>query len=218
MRVLYYHEDPARHASSLMIMLPGALQDPEEFRHTGFVDALRGYHPDFDVALVDPALQFIGDAPEPDTVRALHDSVVRPALANYSRIWMTGISLGGFLALSHAACYPGQLKGLCLLAPYPGTRMRRQEPVLQEGTPASPDGEGGVDLEQSVWHWLRCREQDATRLWLGYGAQDRFADGLRKMEKWMPQQRAEVIDGGHDWDAWQRLWDAFLRSDYLRQV
>src|SRR5690606_40298614 len=137
MRVLYYHEDPARHASSLMIMLPGALQDPEEFRHTGFVDALRGYHPDFDVALVDPALQFIGDALEPDTVRALHDSVVRPALANYSRIWMTGISLGGFLALSHAACYPGQLEGLCLLAPYPGTRMRRQEPVLQDGTPAS---------------------------------------------------------------------------------
>src|SRR5690606_9501172 len=104
----------------------------------------------------------------------------------------------------------------CLLAPYPGTRMRRGDARAQEEERASADDE--PDLEQSVWRWLRQREQGATQLWLGYGAHDRFADGLRKMEKWVLQQSVEVTEGGHDWETWQRLWDGFLRSDYLRQV
>src|SRR5690606_39228483 len=125
-----------------MIMLPGALQDPEEFRRTGFVDALRRHHPDFDVVLVDPVLQFIGDALEPGTVRALHETVVKLELGQYQRIWMAGISLGGFLALAHAARYPRLLEGLCLLAPYPGTRVRREEAVPQEdGAVWADDGQ-----------------------------------------------------------------------------
>src|SRR5690606_13743976 len=115
-----------------------------------------------------PALQFIGDVLEPRTVEALHETVVKPVLEQYQRIWMTGISLGGFLALAHAARYPGLLEGLCLLAPYPGTRMRRGDARAQEEERASADDE--PDLEQSVWRWLRQREQGATQLWLGYGA------------------------------------------------
>lgn len=214
MQVLHDRLDPQRRAASLMIMLPGALQDPQEFRSGGFLERLRQRHPDFDVMLVDPTLQFIGDALEPGTVRTLHERVVQPARAHYRRIWMTGISLGGFLALSHAASYPNALDGLCLLAPYPGTRMKREELPENSDLPASAATQT-PDLEQCMWQWLRGRGQDATQLWLGYGAQDRFADGLRQMQKWMPQQRAEVVDGGHDWEVWQRLWDRFVDSDCL---
>lgn len=213
MRVFYDLAHPQQRASALMILLPGALQDPQEFRHEGFTDALRRHEPEFDVALVDLEIDFIGDALNGKALQALHETVVGPAREQYERIWMTGISIGGFLALSHAACYPNLLDGICLLAPYPGTRV-------QEG---SNETAGNEDMESRVRHWLRTRPESSPprwlgSLWLGYGRQDRFADGLQQMAKWLPQDCIETVEGGHDWAAWRSLWHSFLCNNLARRI
>ena len=218
MRILHDLAVPGQRAAALMIMLPGALQDSEEFRRTGFVGILRHRYPDIDVALVDPSLQFIGDALDETTVKALHEAVVLPAREHYRSIWMMGISLGGFLALSHAVCYPDRLDGLCLLSPYPGTRMNVEDADSDGKLPHFSTDEAMPDMERRIWHWLRHRDRRASALWLGYGAQDRFADGLRRMQQWMPQECVEVIEGRHDWNTWHRLWSSFVHNDFLHGI
>jgi pimeloyl-ACP methyl ester carboxylesterase len=215
MRALYDQARPEQRASALMIMLPGALQDPQAFRRKGFVDALRRDRPDVDVALVDPGIDVLADALNGKAMRAIHEAVVEPARAHYSRIWMAGISIGGFLALSHAAYYPDIVNGLCLLAPYPGTRLKGEEAASFSLLPDSHPS-GGEDMESLVRHWLRTRPRTSPRLWLGYGRQDRFADGLQQMAKWIPHDCIEIVDGGHDWAVWHSLWDRFLCNNLSR--
>lgn len=218
MRVMHDLAVPGRRASDLVVMLPGALQAPEEFIRAGFIDVLRRHQPSFDIALVDPALQFIGDALDERTLQILQETVVEPARRHYGQIWMAGISLGGFLALAHAACYPGQLNGLCLLAPYPGTRIptrvRTQEAEqisLCQSVPAERH-----DLESRVRQWLQAKDRSATAIWLGYGKQDRFADGLQRVAASLPPQATDVIEGGHDWETWTLLWSRFMQRGLLQ--
>lgn len=217
MHVFHEQANAGQRASALMIMLPGALQDPQAFRHMGFVDALRRCSQAFDVALVDPALHFVADALDGKTMQALHEVLVEPARAQYDCIWMAGISLGGFIALSHAASFPGLLDGVCLLAPYPGTRIH-DEDAAACAWPSASDDSGGEDMESRVRHWLRTRNTASPPLWLGYGSQDRFADGLHSMAKWIDKDCIEIVEGGHDWPTWYQLWDSFLCNNLSRQI
>jgi enterochelin esterase-like enzyme len=47
-------------------------------------------------------------------------------------------------------------------------------------------------------------------LYLGYGREDRFAQGLDLMAQALPPAAVQVIEGGHDWSTWSVLWERFL--------
>jgi enterochelin esterase-like enzyme len=130
-------------------------------------------------------------------------------------VWLGGVSLGGFMALRFAAQYPDTIDGLCLLAPYLGSRIVAAEIAAFADI---GDWEAGVldddDDERRVWRYVRRlgHSVSPTRVFLGYGRNDRFADTQQVLARTLPATRCttSVIDGGHDWPVWRRLWDQFL--------
>lgn len=193
-------------ASTLIIMLPGATCVPEDFITQGFVKAVRERHLDIDLILPELKFEQIADQ---SALRDLNSSMVAPALAQYETIWLAGISIGGYIALAHAHCYPGQIQGLCLIAPYPGNRMTTGEIANAGGLNAWQPGDiTEDDIERGNWAWLKNTQQVSVHL--GYGTEDRFADGIALMEQAIPAKQVDKIPGDHTWPVWQQLWFNFL--------
>jgi pimeloyl-ACP methyl ester carboxylesterase len=212
MRYLVDSAHTGHTASSLMILLPGATYLPEDFISQGFVQAVRERSLDIDLLLVELAFEQIADL---TAVHALHNEVIQPVASNYQAIWLAGISIGGYIAMAYAQRYPGQVHGLFLMAPYPGNRITTGEIAGAGGLQAwQPAVIADDDVERGNWHWLK-HAQD-MEIHLGYGAEDRFAEGLALMEQAIPASQVNKIAGGHTWPVWQQLWSDFLDQQQVR--
>ena len=119
------------------------------------------------------------------------------------------------LALCHNADTPNQVDGLCLLAPYPGSRL----------TTLAIDRAGGLsnwqatseqlaDPEYRLWRWLQDQPAEPP-VFIGYGTEDRFAGGMQRIAECFPASTRHAIPGGHDWPVWEKLWAHFLDSGCL---
>jgi pimeloyl-ACP methyl ester carboxylesterase len=215
LRVLTDMASAGRRAPSLMVLLPGALQTPETLLQEGMAAAVRSRGLALDLALVDPGLGAIGEATDGSVARRL-ESLLAPARQEYRALWLAGISLGGFMALAHAARHPASVDGLFLLSPYPGNRLLTGAIAAAGGPAAWAAGhaENDPDDEENAWRWL-ARNQDGRggrrpEIHFAYAGGDRFAAGQRLMAQMLPPQRVELIDGGHDWPSWRTLWHNFL--------
>lgn len=204
--------------NTAIILLPGAYMKPEQFRSAGFEQALAAAG--HDATLLLPALE-LEQLTAADALTALQQEVIAPARAAYRRLWLGGISLGGFFALAHAAdqenhgCPAGQVDGLCLLAPYPGSRITAAAIDAAGGLPHwQPTAEELADPEFRVWHWLRTPPAGLP-LFYGYGRDDRFASGMAKLAAALPETAVHTRPGGHDWPVWSALWADFLAGPWL---
>ncbi len=195
-------------AGALLVLLPGAYMTPEDFL-AGGVDAA----PDrFDLALPALDLAVISGG---KALAAVHAEILTPArVAGYRQLWLGGISLGGLLALAYVADGLGPVDGLCLLAPYPGSRIT-QAAIAAGGGPRvwQPTSEQLADPEFRVWAWLTQRPAHLP-IFCGYGGEDRFADGMATLAATLGVAPA-VRPGGHDWPAWTALWRDFLAGGWL---
>lgn len=199
-------------AADLLVLLPGAYMKPEGFVAAGFFNAVQKRGLALDVFTVDLDLATISSG---DAVPAIRDDVLTPARQRYQRVWLGGISLGGFLALAMAADHPDSLDGLCLLAPYPGSRLTTNTIARAGGLEhweASPDQL--ADPEYRVWRWLKAPPEHVPTF-VGYGADDRFATGMESLAACFPAHARRVVTGSHDWPAWRALWDDFLECGYF---
>ena len=211
------HDDGpcATQAPVLLVLLPGANMTPTEMLDEGFVRALRQRGLAVDVLLVGASLSYVYDGSMLDRLR---DDVIAPYRARgYRRIWLAGISLGGFVAMGYALTNPGQIEGIVALAPYLGRRPLVQEVAAAGGpaawtTSAVPRED---DVDQRLWRWLARLPADAPALHLGYGTEDRFAEGHRLLASILPPQRVLTAAGGHDWAPWRQLWAAWLDRGHL---
>ncbi len=224
LRVLTDIARPGRRAPALMVLLPGALQTPETLVEEGIVAAVRGRGLALDLVLVDPGLQSIGEATD-GSVGARLEALLGPARQDYRATWLAGVSLGGFMALAHAARYPARVDGMFLLAPYPGNRLLTGA-IEAAGGPAawaethavnnSDAAAGQADDEENAWRWLaqNGRAGGLPEIHLALASEDRFATGQRLMAGTLPPERVDRVAGGHDWPSWRRLWNNFLdRND-----
>lgn len=211
MRILHDFAMHGQRAPSLAVLLPGALQQPEEFVSAGFVDAVRRRKLPLDLTLLDPGLQFIGEAADGTALRRIHDGVMQPARReHYEQIWLVGISIGGFMTIAYAERYPGLATGLCLLAPYPGNRIVTNEIAAAGGLLTwQPENLEPDDAERRVWHWMKAPPA-GMQIHLGYGRDDRFATGHRLMAEALAQDCVDTTAGGHTWPVWLQLWENFL--------
>ena len=112
-----------------------------------------------------------------------------------------------FAAESHAG-----IDGLCLLAPYLGSRIIAAEVAACASLADWQPGElAEDDDDRRVWRLVqRLRAAGAPRVFLGYGSEDRFADTQQLLARALPAASTRVIPGGHDWPVWRTLWDNFL--------
>ena len=141
----------------------------------------------------------------------LHDA----RAAGCPSVWLAGVSLGGFVALAFAERFPGEVDGICLIAPYLGTRIVTRE-IDEAGGLArwQPAAVAEDDEERRIWRFIQTQPTDSRLLYLGYGREDRFAEAHRLMAEALPPSAVDVVSGGHDWRTWATLWENFLDSRF----
>ena len=200
-------------ASTLIIMLPGAYMMPEDYEKSGFFSAITKRKLPLDIVTVDLDLSRISDG---TALPALQAEIIEPARAQgYRKIWLGGISLGGLLALCHNTDTPHQVDGLCLLAPYPGSRLTTNAIARAGGMQQwQATQEEFSDPEFRAWQWLQNPAPDFP-VFVGYGSEDRFASGMKQIAECFPPAARHATPGGHEWPVWQILWEHFLDSGYL---
>jgi pimeloyl-ACP methyl ester carboxylesterase len=205
------HGQP-RSTTQRVILMPGAYESSTHFLQHGFDLAVRVRQQPLDLILATPRLAHLTDRRWLDELRS---RVVEPARADGARVWLGGISLGGFMALRFAAEFPDSVDGLCLIAPYLGSRLVAQElaaqPDLSRRQPAIRDTD---DDERRIWQYVIRRQTQpaSTRVFLGLGSDDRFADTQQLLARTLIDDRTclRVVAGGHDWSVWCTLWAQFL--------
>ncbi len=227
MNVLYHLDACTTRAPVLLVLLPGAHMAPEELQQQGFVQQVRQRGLAVDVMLVDSHLGYVYDGSLFDR---LHHDVLAPARAQgWQRIWLAGLSLGGYAAMGYAMRHPGMVEGIFALAPYLGRQLLVQDIAaaqaqgrsLQQWLATSsprPGGSGEADNDHALWRWLvqRSVHQSVQRpagaplLHLAYGLRDRFAAGHALMAQTLPLQQVSTAPGGHDWPPWRTLWAQWL--------
>ena len=220
MNVLHDFSACSTRADVLLVLLPGAHMAPEELQREGFVQAVRQRGLAVDVALVDSHLGYVYDG---SLFERLHQDVIAPARAQgWQRIWLAGISLGGYAAMGYSMRNPGLVEGIFTIAPYLG-----RQPLVQEIAAARAQGRSlqqwlqgsaprnETDTDHALWRWLIDRPPGAPALYLGYGLQDRFVAGHALMAQTLPADRVSTAPGGHDWPPWRLLWAQWLQRGLL---
>ncbi|MDP1659516.1 MAG: alpha/beta hydrolase [Methylotenera sp.] len=210
MRHLTDFAQPGLYADTLVILLPGAYQQPEDFISEGFIQAVRQRQLAIDLIMAELSFSHIANQ---SALSEIHISLIQPAIAaGYQNIWLAGISIGAYVAMAYAGSYPGQLAGLLLLAPYPGNRMTTGEISYAGGLKAwVPDAIADTDTERHNWHWLKTHGNTKDiEIHLGYGEDDRFAESYLMMAQALPATHVDKIPGNHIWLVWQQLWHNFL--------
>ena len=199
--------DLVRGSDTLLVLLPGAYMQPKDFVAAGFFAALERRELSLDLRIVALDLETITSGA---ALAMLQQQILDPARANYRRVWLGGISLGGLLAMCQAADQPQTVDGLCLLAPYPGSRLTANAIARAGGLDAwEASPEQLADPEFRAWRWLKSPPA-ALPAFVGYGSEDRFADGMRRIAECFPAAARHTVPGDHDWPAWQQLWEHFL--------
>jgi pimeloyl-ACP methyl ester carboxylesterase len=194
-------------APDLLVLLPGAYMTPDHFADNGFFAAVDRRRLALDLVAVDLDLEAISSG---SALATVHREILAPARIDYARVWLGGISLGGLLALYQAADAPASIDGLCLLAPYPGSRLTTNAIASAGGLDRWHPAAGNLDdPEFRVWDWLR-QPPAGLPAFVGYGSDDRFAAGMAAIAGRFPPAARCALPGGHDWPVWRALWEHFL--------
>lgn len=203
------------HTRNLVIFLPGIGDVAEDFERSGFIEEMRRHRIAADAVAVDAHYGYYAS-------RAIHARITEDVVdwaraAGYRRIWLAGISLGGFGAISYAALHDSHIAGLLLFAPYLGDASLIEEIAAAGGVAGWEPGivEEG-DYQRALWAWLKCHAgKDALPLppiYLGYGRSDMFEKANALLAELLPGGRVYAIPGRHDWRTWKRVWHAMLPS------
>jgi enterochelin esterase-like enzyme len=197
-----------RPAATCVVMLPAAFTEPADFVQHGFARAVRERALDVDLVFAGFGLEEVLDR---TLFGRLREELVLPARARGCRLWIGGISLGGYVALGCAERHPEELAGLCLFAPYLGSHLVTAEIERAGGVehwrPATVPED---DDERRIWQFIRTLRNGPLPVHLGLGREDRFAARHRLMAAALSPQSFDTVPGGHDWPTWRRLWDRFL--------
>lgn len=205
--------------TTLVVLLPGAYDTAEDFVRHQFVLSLHRHGVAADVVAADAHMGYYNNDL---IVERLHCDIVTPARRQgYKTIWLAGISLGGYGALLYARQHGSAIDGLFLMAPFLGNRSLQAEIDRAGGLASWQAGAvAASDYDRRLWSWLQgyARQQADSSLpplCIGYGSGDRFAASNATLAKVLPPPRVMTTEGGHDWQAWHRLWEDFLARDML---
>jgi pimeloyl-ACP methyl ester carboxylesterase len=211
MRSIFCAASAGTRAQTQMIWLPGAYHSAQDFLDEGFARAAAQRRAPLDLLFVDLQMRHLDDR---DIFQRLRSEIVLPARDSGAAVWLAGISLGGLIALDYAGSHPNELDGLCLLAPYLGNRMLINEIAAASGLDGWQSGElAESDAERRIWRYIKTRA-DLTKLFLGYGRDDRFSAAHDMLAAALPADWVDVVAGGHEWGTWLNLWENFLDSHF----
>lgn len=196
-------------ATARILLVPGARDRAIDVSRAGLQEAVHARSLAIDLVTTELEFDHLTDR---SILERLRRGPLRDArAAGCQAVWLAGVSLGAFIALAYAERFPGELDGLCLIGPYLGTRIMTREISRAGGLAAwSPGDVAEDDEERRMWRFMQSWPTQRLGLYLGYGRDDRFADSQRLLADVLPPALVDVINGGHDWPTWRRVWDHFL--------
>ncbi len=199
------HEKADSPGDALLIMLPGRGDRATTFVREGFQQA--GNQLGFDTIAVDAHFGYYRDR---SLVPRLHEDIVLPARADgYKRVWLLGISMGGYGALLYASQHPDLVDGVILLAPFLGSQAAIDE-IRASGSLNnwSKNSSGLRDHEIEIWAWLQkaTQQPESTPIFLGYGLSDPMAEAYDFLTDALDPSSVYTLEGGHKWTTWGPLW------------
>lgn len=202
---------------ALVVLLPGRRDIPEDFVRAGFGELAEKAGAKARIVAVDAHL---GYYVRRTILERLREDVIGPARAQgVETIWLAGVSLGGTGSILYSIEHPEEVSGMVILAPFLGDKAMEQE-ISKAGirgwTP--PEPLGADDFQRRMWSWLKRYEKGSEGqipIYLGWGKRDRFAAIDSRLAEILPAERVFTTDGGHDWQAWRRLWEQFLATGAL---
>jgi len=197
---------------TLVIMLPGLGDEPEDYVANGFLDDMRLRGREVDVVVVDAHLGYYRKR---ELLTRLRHDVFEPARTEgYRSIWIVGISMGGMGALLSAREFDEQVDGVVLLSPFLGRRPALRKISAAGGAqPWDAPKETSSDYTVELWRWLKAYPSESAMrapIYLGYGTQEgnRFHWMLADL---LPEEHVVTIAGGHEWDTWKVAWGELLQ-------
>jgi len=217
MHMMRYKHPEAQRPCCLIVFLPGRWNRALQYETEQFVQAVYDAGIQADMVAVEAHYGYYARR---TVVTRLREDVVAPAQAQgYTQLWLVGVSMGGLGALLYRRDYPDDLTGVVALAPFLGdteaiTEIRAAGGVQQwQTTTMAPD-----DYQRQLWQWLKAHlahPEAGARLYLGYGQQDRFAVAHQLLATCLPAAQVFTNPGGHNWQTWRSLWQAFLKQAAL---
>ena len=175
---------------SLIVLLPGRRDSPEDFKRFGWGELARKAGVGARIVAVDAHM---GYYQRRTIIDRLREDVIAPARAQgVDRIWLAGVSLGGTGSILYSIERPEDVRGITLFAPF-------------------------LDLEEiqsRTSSWLATGPD--LPIYLGWGTRDDFAPSNGRLAESLPPERVFTIPGGHDWRTWTKLWERFLETGALK--
>jgi pimeloyl-ACP methyl ester carboxylesterase len=202
--------DPHRPCDVLVVMLPGAYSLPRDFIDQGFVARLWAQGFAVDVAIADAHL---GYAENGTLLERVRDDVLLPAQRDgYRRIWLVGISLGGFTSLGLLMRQPAAIDGVLAIAPYVGSpELLRQVAAAGGASAFAAKAQADGELDAQLWAWLgHSSPALRDKIHCYTGSADRLIAGQRLLESLLAADHVLEVPGDHDWPAWNTLWSRWL--------
>lgn len=209
---------PADSADTLVVLLPGMGDSPEDFVDQGFVRRIQEVRPTADVIAADAHFGYYRSR---TFLQRLKSDVIDPVAARYEQIWLVGISLGGFGSAIFCEQNPETIDGMILLAPFMGERdiveQVRAAGGLAKWTPPADIAGMADDAEQKftqLWAFYRgyANETAATmpKLYLGWGESDGLHVPNGMVADVLPSEQSLAMPGGHKWTVWRPLFDQLV--------
>lgn len=201
-----------RESGVLIVFLPGIGDLAEDFIRRGILEDMHLNGVMVDAIAIDAHYGYYAKKLIFERITA--DVIEWGRENGYSRIWLAGISLGGYGAALYAARHAGQVEGLILFAPYLGPNTLIEEIREAGGLKRWDPGEvHASDHARYLWSWLKFQRgapEPSLPIYLAYGAQDKFAEANQLFSENIASNRVVLLQGGHNWATWKRLWHALL--------
>lgn len=215
--------------SCVLVLLPGIGDEPTRFSEHGFHDAAQSSPEPCDVVTVDAHFGYYRDAV---VVERMVKDVLAPLRDQYDRLWLVGVSLGGYGAALLAEQHPDLIDGLVLISPFLGVRSEVAPLVERVETAGGLRHYEGPFLKRSspkrhfmevdaVWEWMAAhsRSGGGSKLVIAWGSDDRFAWQHRVVGAALGTEAAFVLPGGtHTWDTFGELWRKVAASSPWRSA
>jgi len=202
----------------LLVLLPGIGDPARSFAERGFVAEARRRAPGCDLVLADARMPHYINSTV--SSRLAVDVLAEAHRWGYRKIWLVGISLGGYGAILTAREHPDLVDGVVLIAPMLGMPPNEDEAAeeieeaggLLAWTPhAEENPRHHFSEPRLVWQWLRTSaDGDAHPTVLAYGTDDHLAARHQLLANALDANRVFTTAGRHDWDTWRELWGQVL--------
>lgn len=201
---MHFYDEPTENPE-LLVMLPGIF-DPIE-RFDSFREIGERYPSVFDDASWVAVNAHMGYYKDAAILGQFEEDILTPYAPWPKRL--VGVSLGGFGACILASEWPERYEELILVAPFLGKSRFLQQRVRPGFLEMFPEDSPRERALTRVWRFLQDEERQ-VKVTILIGEDDRLIEGARLAEELAPNLTLRTGPGGHGWETWVELWDAYL--------